>query len=193
MQQVYTRKTQVFPHPFLLPLILLGLVFAGRASVGTAYATSSGKEYLACPAAGSITSQSLLVVLLDRSGSLILQPGATDPDGYSTSVTKALTDLWPGSMAVIPFSGDTITSVLGPSALSDPVQREKLKNDIQQYPIGGNTPLAPALHQALDLLKGAPAGSRAVIVTDGSPEPPVLNGLNQADDIRTNLIHQFCG
>src|SRR5579863_1115953 len=45
---------------------------------------------------------SLLVVLLDRSGSLT----STDPDEYSASMTKALADLWPGSMAVIPFTGD---------------------------------------------------------------------------------------
>src|SRR5262249_48346632 len=123
--------------------------------------------------------------------SLVMQPGATDPDGYSTSVTKAFADLWPGSMAVIPFSNYS-TPILGPAVLSDQGQRDKLKNDVQNYPIGGDIPLAPALRQALGLLKGAPAGSRAVIVTDGSPYPPVINGVNQEDEIRTSFIPQFC-
>src|SRR6266568_9356191 len=95
-----------------------------------------------CTTVGDITPQSLLVVLLDRSGSLVYQPGATDPDGYSTSVTKALADLWPGEMAVIPFSY-TSTPVIGPAILSDQNQRNQLKEAVQNYPIGGDTPLAP--------------------------------------------------
>ena len=163
---------------------------------GTAHAMSSGaitpaRSLASCAQPAEVSNQSLLVVLLDRSGSLTYQPGATDPDGYSTSVTKALADLWPGSMAVIPFSNES-TPVLGPAVLSDAGQRTTLKNEIQNYPIGGNTPLAPAMQKALELLKNAPAGSRVVIVTDGSPEPAVLNGVNQASQIRGQLIPQFC-
>jgi len=43
------------------------------------------------------------------------------PYFHSTSVTKALADLWPGQMAVIPFSGGTTQlPILGPHSLSDP-------------------------------------------------------------------------
>lgn len=45
---------------------------------------------------------SLLIVLLDRSSSLIDEPGATVHHHYSTSVTKVLADQWPSKMAV-PF------------------------------------------------------------------------------------------
>jgi hypothetical protein len=145
----------------------------------------------ACPAPAAITNQSLLIVLLDRSGSLTYEPGATDPDGYSTSVTKALADLWPGAMAVIPFSHDQ-TPVLGPARLADQGQRDQLKSAIQSYPIGGDTPLAPAMHKAFDMLKSAPPGSRVVIVTDGSPDPASINGVDQASDIRANLLSHFC-
>jgi hypothetical protein len=144
-----------------------------------------------CPASAAITGQSLLIVLLDRSGSLTYEPGATDPDGYSTSITKALADLWPGTMAVIPFSHD-LTPVLGPAALADQGQRDQLKSAIQSYPIGGDTPLDPALHKAFDMLKSAPPGSRVVIVTDGSPDPASINGVDQASDIRANLLPRFC-
>src|SRR5260221_1728094 len=85
-------------------------------------------------------SQSLLVVLLDRSGSLIQGNVPTDPHGYSTSVTKALADLWPGNMAVIPFSGDTTQfAILGPDTLSNPVQRADLEQQVPDLPIGGET------------------------------------------------------
>jgi hypothetical protein len=172
----------------LLVLIGTGIVASSRAEAATytLYHPSAS-----CPSVGDITDQSLLVVLLDRSGSLIYEPGATDPNGYSTSITKALADLWPGSMAVVPFS-DVKTPVLGPVSLADKGQRDQLKNQVQSYPIGGATPLAPALHKALDLVKNAPSGSRVVIVTDGQPTPDILNGVNQVDDITHNLIPQFC-
>ena len=192
-------------YSLALKFALLFLVVAGVAGVSIVQTTQptlaaqsqqavtlAAAEHLStCPAVGAITSQSLLVVLLDRSGSLTYEPGATDPDGYSTSITKALADLWPGSMAVIPFSNNT-TPVLGPYVLADQAQRDQLKSAVQNYPIGGDTPLAPALHKALDLLKGAAPGSRAVIVTDGSPDPVAIGGSNQVDDIEQNLIPQFC-
>lgn len=142
------------------------------------------------------SKQSLLIVLLDRSGSLIAEPGATDPDGYSTSVTKALADLWPGKMAVIPFSGNTTRlPILGPATLSDPAQQTNLKQAIQNYPIGGNTPLAPAMQEALQLLhaQGTPPGSRVMIITDGNPAGTGNNdGTHQEQEIRSTLISTYC-
>jgi len=141
-------------------------------------------------------SQSLLVVLLDRSGSLIQGNVPTDPHGYSTSVTKALADLWPGNMAVIPFSGDTTQlPILGPDTLSNPVQRADLKQKVQDYPIGGDTPLEPAMQEAFDLLhqQGSPPGSRVIVITDGNPTGIGTNdGSHQEDAIRKNLIPQYC-
>jgi len=157
---------------------------------------SSHVATVACPSPAAPTSQSLLVVLLDRSGSLTEGASPTDPNGYSTSVTKALTDLWPGQMAVIRFSGDTTQlPILGPDTLSDPTQRADLKNKVQNYPIGGDTPLGPAMHEALDLLhqKGSPPGSRVIVITDGNPTGLGNNdGPHQEQDIRKNLIAQFC-
>src|SRR5205085_11056865 len=149
-----------------------------------------------CQSPVAPNSQSLLVVLLDRSGSLIQGSPPTDPNGYSTSVTKALTDLWPGIMAVIPFSGDTTQlPILGPDTLSNLVQRADLKQKVQDYPIVGNTPLEPAMQEALDLLHqgGTPVGSRVIVITDGNPTGIDNNdGPHQENAIRKNLIPQYC-
>lgn len=165
-------------------------------SVAHANALDHQSGAASCPVSATPTSQSLLIVLLDRSGSLTEGSNPTDPNGYSTSVTKALTELWPGNMAVIPFSGDTLPlPVFGPDTLSDPTQKLDLQNKVQNYPIGGNTPLGPAMHQALDLLrqKGYPTGSRVIVITDGNPTGQGNNdGPHQEDDIRHNLIGQFC-
>lgn len=167
----------------------------------TAYAMALNSNHHAqhlssCLVAAPPGSQSLLVVLLDRSGSLTAEPGATDPSGYSTSVTRALADLWPGSMAVIPFSGDHIPlPVLGPDTLSDLTQRADLRQKIEDYPIGGDTPLAPAMQQALGLLQqaGNPAGSRVIVITDGNPTGQGNNdGPSQEKLIRSQLIAQYC-
>jgi len=148
------------------------------------------------PNAPAPTNQSLLVVLLDRSGSLIQGSSATDPNGYSTSVTKALADLWPGKMAVIPFSGDTQSlPILGLYTLSDPTQLSSLKEKVQNYPVGGDTPLGPAMQEALGLLgqHGNPPGSRVVIITDGTPTGIGNNdGPHQMQNIRNNLVPRFC-
>src|SRR5450755_1593084 len=65
----------------LMSMILAGgLLFIPTRALGQI--TNKGLHALSsCPAVGAITPQSLLVVLLDRSGSLTYQPGATDPDG----------------------------------------------------------------------------------------------------------------
>jgi hypothetical protein len=143
-----------------------------------------------CTTNQSITPESLLIVLLDRSGSLLAQPGATDPQGYSTSVTRALADLWPGMMAVITFGNDR-TPIWGPYRLADPGQRTRLKNAIQQSPVGGDTPLAPALLAAFALLQHASGGSRLVIVTDGSPEPQIFAGIDQISEIE-HMLPDIC-
>jgi hypothetical protein len=137
---------------------------------------------------------SLLIVLLDRSGSLIDEPGATDPNHYSTSVTKAIADLWPGKMAVIPFKGDTIPlKQIGPYAMSDPTQRDNLKNQIPEADPNGNTPLGPAMDQALQLTKEAAPGSRVVVITDGEPNTMSdPDGSLEEAHIRYDLLNQFC-
>jgi hypothetical protein len=122
---------------------------------------------------------------------------ATDPRGYSTSVTKALADLWPGQMAVIPFRGDTTPlPVLGPASVAE---RGALKAQIQATTsqIGGDTPLAPALQEARALLQknGPASGSRVVVITDGNPTGDGVKdaqGPDQEKQIRGQLIPQFC-
>ena len=143
---------------------------------------------------GQTGPDSLLVVLLDRSGSLIDGQGATDPNHYSTSVTKALADLWPGKMAVIPFKGDTIPlKQIGPYTMSDPTQRDTLKNQIPEADPNGDTPLGPAMDQALQLAKGAAPGSRVVVITDGEPNTASdPDGSLEEAHIRHDLLKQFC-
>ena len=149
-----------------------------------------------CQSALAPDNSSILAVLLDRSGSLTNGTTPTDPNLYSTSVTKALADLWPGVMVVIPFSGDTLPlPVIGPATLSDPTQHADLKSQVENYSIGGNTPLAPAMQQAHDLLKrqGDPSGSRVIIITDGNPTGNGNNdGQHQEALIRNKLIGQYC-
>jgi len=159
-------------------------------------ATSVFRMLATCPISDSVKPgpNSLLVVLLDRSGSLIDGQEATDPNHYSTSVTKALADMWPGKMAVIPFKGDTIPlKQIGPYALSDPTQRDTLKNQIPEADPNGDTPLGPAMDQALQLTKGAAPGSRVVVITDGEPNTTSdpIGSLEEAH-IRHDLLKQFC-
>jgi hypothetical protein len=137
---------------------------------------------------------SLLIALLDRSGSLVDEPGATDPNDYSTSVTKVLADQWPGRMVVIPFKGDNIPlQQIGPYTMSDSSQRDNLKNQIPEPDPHANTPLGTALDQALQLLRVAAPGSRVVIITDGEPNTTGdPDGSHQAAHIRNDLLKQFC-
>ncbi len=191
------RCTFLFGIIFIICSGILGKGFVFNVAAAHAMAKNdSHMATVACPSPTAPTNQSLLVVLLDRSGSLTEGTSPTDPNGYSTSVTKALTDLWPGQMAVIPFAGDTTQlPIFGPDTLSDPTQRADLKNKVQNYPIGGDTPLGPAMHEALDLLhqKGSPPGSRVIVITDGNPTGLGNNdGPHQEQDIRNHLIAQFC-
>lgn len=195
----FARYSFFFGIIFMICASVLGEVSMGS-TVFAHVSTTPGKHIVPvdCTSAtpAKPTGQSLLIVLLDRSGSLIGQPGATDPQRYSTSVTKALADLWPGKMAVIPFRLDTTTlPILGPATLSDPSQLANLKNSVQNYPIGGGTPLAPAMREALNLLQlqGTPAGSQVIIVTDGNPTGQGNNdGPHQEQEIRSSLIGQYC-
>lgn len=190
------KRILTFTHTLWIVTMLLLIpgAFSAISPVAYAHTTQQPSRSGSCQQATTPTNQSLLIVLLDRSGSLTYQPGATDPDGYSTSVTKALADLWPGKMAVIPFSNGQ-TPILGPATLSDPIQQADLKNKIQNYPIGGDTPLGPAVHGALNLLpqNQVPAGSRVVLITDGNPTGSGnTDGPHQEQDIRHNLLPQFC-
>lgn len=137
---------------------------------------------------------SLLTVLLDRSGSLIDGPEATDPNHYSTSVTKGLADLWPGKVVVIPFKGDIVPlKQIGPYAMSDPTQRDNLKNQIPEADPNGDTPLGPAMDLTLQLMKVVNPGSRVVIITDGEPNTTSdPNGSLEEAHIRHDLLKQFC-
>ena len=141
------------------------------------------------------TSRSLLVVLLDRAGNLAEGSSPIDPGSYSTSVTQALADLWPGQMAVVPLSGDdTPLPIFGPATLSDPTQLANLKKDVQDYPIGGDALLGPAMQQAFDLLNRMdnPPGSRVIVITDGYPTGQGTNeGALQEQTIRNDLIPRF--
>src|ERR1700687_4930007 len=90
---------------FLVIILITLLGFGSTLNATAAYGkiTSIRHNSATCSITAQPTSQSVLVVLLDRSGSL----HGSDSDGYSTSVTKALADLWPGIMIVIPF-GDPL-------------------------------------------------------------------------------------
>ncbi len=200
-----SRRT---PSSYQLPLAifsLLSIILGGVLSIGVgpmqAYAVTMLANRLtinsACPAVGNPTSNSLLVVLLDRSGSLIAKVGATDPQHYSTSVTKSLAELWPGRMAVVPFQNNvTVVPHYGPYTLSDPHQKKTLEDQLDQTnsTIGGGTPLEAAMRAGLSLLNGAPSGSRVVLITDGAPGnvPPGLSYEQQVKHIRGGLIQQYC-
>lgn len=189
MQDAFFRKARHLPC--LGFMLCMGVMISGfTLDAPAVYANTIVRPFVLstrCPTSAGPTGSSLLAILLDRSGSLKYGTGSeppTDPQGYSTSVTKALVDLWPGVVAVIPFSGN-VTPVLGPATSSNPAERTNLKSSVEHYPIGGSTPLAPAMQQTLQLLRNAPSGSRVIVITDGSP-------ANQENDIRSSLIPQFC-
>ena len=131
-----------------------------------------------CNGASQLNENSLLVVLLDRSGSLIAGD-TTDPEGYSGSATDALADLWPGNIAVIPF-GNNKANILGNSvfAHSNTAGLSTLKNLVNAtFPPSAtaNTPLSLAMDQAQTLFKNGasiPSCSKIVLITDGQPDGP---------------------
>lgn len=202
--QHLSRKRGYYTQQLVLGLIV-SIVFCCIAPLylqNNAYAAqlfNGAEEYgisSICPASIKPGNNSLLIVLLDRSGSLVEGPSPSDPHGYSASVTSALADLWPGRMAVIPFSGANIQlPIFGPYTLSDPAQLVRLQSQIRGYPIQGNTPMATAMREGLAILHqySNPPGSRVILITDGSPTGIGDNdGSHQEQDMRTQLVPQFC-
>ena len=193
-------------HTFLLGMLLV----SGAAMLHST--TASAQAVASCPTVARPDSRSVLVVLLDRSGSLTDPKGATDPSGYSQSTTKALADLWPGVMVVIPFGDPHLNGAnravpvlpVYRATLSDPTQRDRLKAEVENYPVMGGTPLAPAMSEALDPTKvpelaNAPPGSRAMIISDGGPTPTgdfrgETTERQRAEIVgKLGLISQFAG
>ena len=179
---------------FLL-LICLGcsVFFMGN---GVPYRTAGTglDSAISCKLAATPDARSLLVVLLDRSSSL----AQTDPQEYSTSVTRVLTDLWPGRMAVLFFSGTAPRlPQLGPVDLTQPGARAQLQAQIeaQRNALNGDTPTQYAVEQAAQLLaqSGYPAGSRLMLITDGQPFLPTdQDGTRQISAIERQDTPGFC-
>lgn len=147
-----------------------------------------------CKPAATPDARSLLVVLLDRSSSL----AQTDPEEYSTSVTRVLTDLWPGRMAVLFFSGTAPhLPQLGPVDLTQPGARAQLKTQIEarRNALNGDTPTQYAVEQAAQLLAQTayPAGSRVMLITDGQPFLPAdQDGTRQINAVEQQDMPGFC-
>jgi Mg-chelatase subunit ChlD len=147
-----------------------------------------------CPSAARPDARSLLVVLLDRSASL----AQTDPEEYSTSVTRVLADLWPGRMAVLFFSGSSSRlPQLGPIDLAQPGARAQLKAQIEarRNVLGGDTPTQYAVEQAAQVLaqNNYPPGSRVMLITDGQPFLPTdQDGTRQIRAIEQQDAPGFC-
>ncbi|MFL5626738.1 MAG: hypothetical protein ACJ788_14230 [Ktedonobacteraceae bacterium] len=173
-EEIIFGSAVAFPH----------LVYADKSALPTA-----------CTSAVSTKpgSASLLIVLLDRSGSLGIGGSGADPQNYSGSITNALSDLWQGPMAVIAFPfGSSDTQLIGPFP---PGKREALKNQVNNLTSQGSTPLESAMKVAQSLLQqqGFPKGSRIVLITDGQPQTPEdPNGQIEEQDILTTLAPQFC-
>lgn len=187
------------------PISLMPRAFAADANV-SAYATVTPCQN---PLQPPPDSRSLLVVLLDRSGSLVAAPNPTDPQLYSSSVTRSLADLWPGKMAVVAFhtiiesgSEEVQLDTLGPFQVGgDLAQRTTLKNQIQTLPMPSlGTPTGPAMDKALEIIKNVNAPlSRVVLITDGSPgyhsSDASVNdpdGSKEEAHILNDLVPQFC-
>jgi hypothetical protein len=210
MWQGLLKNREKIWYIFLTDTITLAyasmLCFGPFSQVVSAHTVKQGHTSVAtdnCRLQAIPDSHSVLLVLLDRSGSLVASDGyATDPSRYSTSITKALADLWPGILIVIPF-GDPHLNGAYPNVpvlpvyratLSDSTQRETLKNNVENYPIIGGTPLAPAMKIALDPvmvpeLQNPVPGSRAIIITDGEPTPATESQyLNETTDRQVQEI-----
>ncbi|HEY0755980.1 MAG TPA: vWA domain-containing protein [Ktedonobacteraceae bacterium] len=147
-----------------------------------------------CAVAPAPDARALLIVLLDRSSSL----AQTDPEEYSTSVTRILADLWPGHMAVIFFSGSSQPLLQsGPVDLTQTGARTSLQRQIeaQKNMLHGNTPTQYAVEQATSLLaqNGYPAGSEVMLITDGQPFLPAdQDGNKQITTIEQKDAPAFC-
>ena len=195
---------------YMIGIVAIGIILIFNSSI--AYAKSS--MYLSVvpcqnPPQPQPDSNSLLVVLLDRSGSLVAQQSPTDPDLYSTSVTRALADLWPGKMAVIAFNtiqtsaGEQVQlKTLGPFNVGGSnSDHQTMKQEIQALPLPHlGTPTGPAMDKALSIIESANAPlARVVLITDGSPgyhspDPNVSDpdGSKEENYINSQLLQKFC-
>ena len=218
MKRVLNKRSNFFRHYLALLGIIcaMGVAFSGIISfsfVSTAYASPGkyqGVTPCSNPAQPAPSNNSLLVVLLDRSGSLVADASATDPDLYSASVTKALADVWPGKMAIVAFhtiksSGNdeqVQLTTIGPLQVGgDQTQRGELKNQVQLLPKPSlGTPTGPAMDKALEIIGNEKAPlSRVVLITDGEPgyhsNDPNANdpdGLKEESYIRSTLLKKYC-
>lgn len=189
------RDLRIIFVPAILCIVIGGLLaLYSFPPAGPVRAMGAQQPYAApCKSSSSAVAdkQSLLIVLLDRSDSMT----EVDPQSYNTSVVQALADLWSGSMAVIPFSGDQ-APILGPDQLSDPHQRADLKQKVERYPFEDmNRPLVTAMQQGLNLLQqeGYPAGSQVILITAGNPAGTGVNDtFSQEKIIESQLIGQYC-
>lgn len=190
-QQVFSPKRLLF---LSICLMLSGIAVLAPLPLRHARAlTVASPSHLHAPE-GPPTSQSLLVLLLDRSTSLL----ATDPAEYSASVAKVFADLWPGKMAVVFFSGITTSALpeIGPVDLTQPGARAQLRAQIEQQRtnLQGWTPTQAAIEQANQLLSqaGYPAGSQVVLITDGQPSLPAdVHGSQQIQSIEGSGLTDF--
>ena len=222
MREVPRKYSSFLYHPLQLFGRLFGIVcivsiaYAGIISfahVPAVYASASKyQDVTPCqiPPPQEPGSTSLLVVLLDRSGSLVDGSGATDPSLYSASVTRALADVWPGKMAVVAFNTTNPSGhdeqvqlkTIGPLQVGDSkAQRQELQNEVLTLPRPSlGTPTGPAMDQALALIKSTNAPlSKVVLITDGEPgyhsNNASLNdpsGSKEERYIRTTLLAKFC-
>ena len=172
-------------------LILNAFHFSYTNIVHATDATSQTWQAAAsCSGPSQLNSKSLLVVLLDRSGSLVAGDKPTDPDLYSTSVTRALADLWLGNIAVIPFGNDQ-ANVLGNRVFphSDINALITLKGLIPEPDPNADAPLGLAMANAqmLFLQQGVTPCSKVVLITDGQLTGPQA----RVDDINNTFTPWF--
>lgn len=191
----YKRQPVLLSH-MVMALLFIIFSISSLFDAGAVYAQEINHTvHSLASCTGTPDANSLLAVILDRSGSLIAGPAPTDEDGYSTSATKALADLWPGQIAVIPFgsdaSGNDHAPILGPYAHSNTEDIKNLKAKIDAYPpfADSDTPLGLAMQNAQALFQqpGVTPCSKIVLITDGQPTGP----QGRENEVRTTSASWF--
>jgi hypothetical protein len=178
---------------WIIGICLLAFLIAAPVRVAASTLAPASPSHQLTEATSKPTAQSLLVVLLDRSSSLL----NTDPQEYSTSVAKILADLWPGKMAIIFFSDiHSPLPQIGPIDLTQSETRDQLKDQIesQRTNLLGWTPTQSAVEQAQQVLsqENYPAGSRVILITDGQPAlPNDIDGTQQIKAIEQQDVPVF--
>ncbi len=198
MQKHSTFSLAIFALILLMSGLLFNLLLPQRVFASVQAKSQAILRSTTCQAQITPDEHSLLIILLDRSGSMGLAGptvGGTDPYNNSASVTDALADLWIGPMAVVIFSGDSAQTLSSP----DHTQRKDLKAQIDASTASGYTPMDLAFQKAQTLLQqqGYPAGSRIVLITDGFPQTASdpQGNLHEQPDILNNLtpqLHKEC-